>query len=368
VELAFYEQPDGVLVAACRKSFLHTYLAPFVQTGLAVRWVVPSVIGLWASVTAPPSESWGLIELRGNPERWLAATLALGKGRHLRLVHSVPFNGDGAERLTDELQRAFALYHRSFSEPITRLFAVGDGALLGDVSAHLARTLQLSVEDLPLAAEGNNTAERVLSTIAATVPALPASASFPPPQPEPALAWRRLEERLIGAVAVLAVVGLVAALMLSSRARALQTQVAEKQTENAQLEQALNRLDAGAYATKVQAMEQLWRQVTDPRNDPLEVLYAVSKALPASAWVTEMAFLRDGQVVLRGSALSHGAVADAARALSSTFVADNRPLFVEVQTNFANARTEGGKTFVDFQITGWLRERNLRGQRQVQRP
>ncbi len=106
----------------------------------------------------------------------------------------------------------------------------------------------------------------------------------------------------------------------------------------------------------------------DPRNDPLELLYWISKALPTSVWVTELAFLRDGQVVIRGSALSHSAVTDATRALSDLRIEKDKPLFAEVLTNYANARTVADRTLVEFQITAWLRERTTLRQRQVLRP
>lgn len=48
VELAAAEQPDGLFVIACRKGFLHAYLTPLLQAGLTVRWILPSILGLWA--------------------------------------------------------------------------------------------------------------------------------------------------------------------------------------------------------------------------------------------------------------------------------------------------------------------------------
>jgi hypothetical protein len=228
-------------------------------------------------------------------------------------------------------------------------------------------------DELPLPADGITVAERMLTSIAEAMCRHLARKSFSLPtfaplQPEPTLRWRRLEEQLIGAAAALIVVGLVAAILFTSRARHLQTLVSQKQAEVTQLQQTLTQMTKGDYTSKLQGMEQLWRQVNDARNDPLEALYAISKTFPASAWVTEWVFLRDGQVVLRGSALSHGAVADVARALTQATVGNGQPLFTEVQTNFANARTEGEKTVVDFQITGWLRERSVSARRQVWRP
>ncbi|MFN3422973.1 MAG: hypothetical protein ACK40X_14765, partial [Armatimonadota bacterium] len=85
IELAFSEQPEGVWVAAVRKSFLHTYLSPFVQLDLPIRWVVPSIVGLWFSIQKPPNGSWGILELRGNREKITGATIAIGAAERLRL-------------------------------------------------------------------------------------------------------------------------------------------------------------------------------------------------------------------------------------------------------------------------------------------
>jgi hypothetical protein len=375
VELAGVEQPDGLFVVACRKGFLHAYLTPILQAGLTVRWVLPSIVGLWAFAAEKVSESWALIELRGNRDGLTTATIAMGRGESLRLVLPIPLNGqEGAEKvLAGEAQRAFALYHRLFGEPIQRLFVVGDGQRWGLSLTPLFQLTGLMGDELPLPADGITVAERMLTSIAEAMCRHLARKSFSLPtfaplQPEPTLRWRRLEEQLIGAAAALIVVGLVAAILFTSRARHLQTLVSQKQAEVTQLQQTLTQMTKGDYTSKLQGMEQLWRQVNDARNDPLEALYAISKTFPASAWVTEWVFLRDGQVVLRGNALSHGAVADVARALTQATVGNGQPLFTEVQTNFANARTEGEKTVVDFQITGWLRERSVSARRQVWRP
>ncbi|MFA0733085.1 MAG: hypothetical protein LKKZDAJK_000158 [Candidatus Fervidibacter sp.] len=377
VELAAAEQPDGLFVIACRKGFLHAYLTPLLQAGLTVRWILPSILGLWAFASDKFSESWALIELRGNREGFIAATIAIGKGEGLRLVLSLPLNGqEGAEKvLAEEIQRSLALYHRLFGEPVQRLLIVGDGQRWLLPLTSLFQAVDAIGDELPLSTDGTTVAERMLSAVAEGVHRLllrkghPLSLpTFPPPQPELALQWRRLEERLIGATAAFVFVGLAAAIWLTLRAHHWQTLVTQKQGEVAKLQQTLTQMTKGAYALKLQGMEQLWRQVHDARNDPLEVLYALSKTFPASAWVTEWVFLRDGQVVVRGSALSHGAVADVARALTQATVGDGQPLFTEVQTNFANARTEGEKTLVDFQVTGWLRERSPNPRRQVRRP
>jgi Tfp pilus assembly protein PilN len=377
VELAAAEQPDGLFVVACRKGFLHASLTPLLQAGLTVRWVLPSILGLWAFASEKMAESWALIELRGNREGLTAATIAIGKGEGLRLALPFSLNGlkDAERVLTEEIQRAFALYHRLFGEPVQRLLVVGDGQRWQLSLTSLFQAVDATGDELPLPTEGTTVAERMLSAVAEGVQRLLlrkghslALPSFPPPQPEAALQWRRLEERLIGATAALTLVGLATAIWLTSKVHHWQTLVTQKQAEVVRLQQTLTQTTKGDYAVKVQGMEQLWRQVHDARNDPLEVLYALSKTFPASAWVTEWVFLRDGQVVVRGSALSHGAVADVARALAQATVGDGQPLFTEVQTNFANARTEGEKTLVDFQVTGWLRERTPNLRRQVRRP
>ncbi len=364
IELAFAEQPDGVLVAAVRKSFLHTYLSPFVQLDLPIRWIVPSIVGLWMAVKQPPAESWGLLELRGNRERLIGLTIALGTAQRLRLVHTVTLNGGNGEWLQGELNRTLALYHRTFGEPVRQLFFVGDRRWVAEISDPRLP----SAEELPLTAEGNTPAERALSAIATAVGQNPSIMSFPLPQREPALVWRRVEERLVGALAVLAVIGLIAGFVLSSQSRSLKEAVQKEQAALDQQRRELNRLTAGGFSVKVQSLERIWSLAANPRNDPLELLYWISKALPTSVWVTEWAFLRDGQVVLRGSALSHSAVTDAARALSSIELEKGKGLFAEVLTNYANARTVGDRTFVDFQITAWLRERTAPRQRQVLRP
>ncbi|MCS7264304.1 MAG: PilN domain-containing protein [Armatimonadetes bacterium] len=366
IELAFFEQPDGVLVAAVRKSFLHTYLAPFVQLDLPIRWVIPSIVGLWASVRKPPSGNWGILELRGNREHLTGATLALGVGDRLRIVHPISLNGNDGEWLVGELQRTIALYHRTYGEAVGQIFVIGNRRFFEEF---LAGKVLPPMEELTFEAEGNTPFERALSAIASAVSSAPSILSFPPPEREPALVWRRVEERLVGAFAVLAFIGLIAGFAISSQVKLAKEQVnAEQEVLNRQKRE-LNRLMADSFSQKVTSLEQIWRIVADPRNDPLELLYWVSKSLPASVWVTELAFLRDGQVVLRGNAISHSAVTDAARALSELEVEGGRRLFAEVMTNYANARTVANKTVVEFQITAWLRERatTLR-QRQVLRP
>ncbi len=365
IELAFAEQPEGVLVAAVRKSFLHTYLAPFTQLDLPVRWVVPAIMAEWISVSSPPTTSWGLLELRGNRERLSGATIALGTGNCLRLVHPVLLNGNNGEWLVGELLRTLALYHRTFGEAVRHLFVIGNRQWLEEVEN--ARSFP-PMEELPLLGEGNTPAERLLSTVSLVVSQHPDLMSFPPPQREPALVWRRVEERLMGASAVLAFLGIIAGFIASTQLSALREQVRTEQTLLAQQRRELNHLTAKGIGVKVQSLEQLWRTVANPRNDPLELLYWVSRALPTSVWITEWVFLRDGQVVLRGSALSHAAVTDAARALSEVEIDKGKPLFVEVLTNYATTRTTADRTFVDFQITAWLRERLTPRQRQVLRP
>ncbi|MCS7186835.1 MAG: PilN domain-containing protein [Armatimonadetes bacterium] len=365
IELAFSEQPEGVLVAAVRKSFLHTYLSPFVQLDLPVRWVVPSIVGLWISIQKPPTGGWGILELRGTREKVTGATIALGSAERLRLIHTISLNGGNGEWLVGEIQRTLALYHRTFGETIARIFVVGNKSLISELEG--VRGLP-PMEELPLEAEGNTVSERVLSAIAYAVISNPNILSFPPPEREPTLVWRRLEERLVGALAVLAVIGFIASFAFSSRTSSLGEQVKSAQNLLAQHKRDLERLTAGDFGKKVQSLEQIWKMAVDPRNDPLELLYWVSKALPTSVWVTELAFIRDGQVVLRGSALSHSAVTDAARSLSELELDKGKPLFIEVLTNYANAKTVADRTLVEFQITAWLRERTTQRQRQVLRP
>lgn len=365
IELAFSEQPEGVLVAAVRKSFLHTYLSPFIQLDLPIRWIVPSIVGLWLSVQKPPTGNWGILELRGNRERITGATIALGNAEKLRLIHTISLNGGNGDWLVGELQRTLALYHRTYGETVTQIFVVGSRSLLSEVEGFKSLP---PMDELPLEAEGNTVAEKVLSAIAHAVVSNPNILSFPPPEREPALVWRRLEERLVGALAVLAIIGFIVGLIFSSRTGALKEQLKSTQSALAQQKRELNRLTAGDFGKKVQSLEQVWSIVANPRNDPLELLYWISKALPTSVWVTELAFIRDGQVVLRGSALSHSAVTDAARALSDLELDRGKPLFAEVLTNYANARTVADRTIVEFQITAWLRERTTQRQRQVLRP
>jgi len=365
IELAFSEQPEGVLVAAIRKSFLHTYLAPFVQLDLPIRWVVPSIVGLWLSAQRPPTGSWGILELRGNRERVSGATIALGSADRLRLIHTISLNGGNGNWLVGEIQRTLALYHRTYGETVNQIFVVGNRSLLSDVEGFKVLP---PMDELPLEAEGNTVAEKVLSAIAHAVVSNPNVLSFPPPEREPALVWRRLEERLVGALAVLAVIGFIVGFAFSSRTGALREEVKSAQSLLEHQRRELSQLTAGDFGKKVQSLEQIWSTVANPRNDPLELLYWISKALPTSVWVTELAFMRDGQVILRGSALSHSAVTDAARALSDLELDKGKPLFAEVLTNYANARTVADRTLVEFQITAWLRERTTQRQRQVLRP
>lgn len=363
IELAFYEQPEGVLVAAVRKSFLHTYLSPFTQLDLPIRWIVPSIIGLWFSVQQPPSGSWGICEVRGSGERISGVTIALGAAELLRLVHTIALNGNDGEWLTGELQRTLALYHRTFGEPVTQLFFVGDGI------SELEGLRALSqMDELPLSGEGNTVSERVLSAIAKAVISKPSILSFPAPQQEPALFWRKVEERLVGALTVLAATGLIVGFVFSSMTGPLREEIKSSQNLLNQQRRQLKQLTARDFGAKIQILERVWGAITDARNDPLELLYWISKALPASVWVTEFAFVRDNQVVLRGNALSHSAVSDAVRALSELEISGNKPMFPEVLTNYANARTIADRTLVEFQITAWLRERTTQRQRQVLRP
>ncbi len=366
IELAFFEQTEGVLVAAVRKSFLHTYLAPFVQLDLPIRWIVPSIIGLWLSVRKPPSGNWGILELRGNREQLTGASIALGFNERLRIVHTITLNGNNGEWLIGELQRTVALYHRTYGEAIDQIFVIGNRRFLDEF---LSGKVLPPMDEFPLETEGNTPFERALSAIANTISSAPSILSFPPPEREPAFVWRRVEERLVGALAVLALVGLIAGFSVSSQGRIVKEQIAAEQEVLNRQRRELNRLTAGNFSQKVQSLEQIWQIAADPRNDPLELLYWVSKALPTSVWVNEMAFLRDGQVVLRGNAVSHSAVTDAVRTLSELEIVTGKRLFAEVMTNYANARTIADKTLVEFQITAWLRERatTLR-QRQVLKP
>ncbi len=365
IELAFSEQPEGVWVAAVRKSFLHTYLSPFVQLDLPIRWVVPSIVGLWFSIQKPPTGSWGILELRGNREKITGATIAIGTAERLRLIHTISLNGSNGEWLAGEIQRTLALYHRTYGETVTQIFVVGNRNLLDGVEGIKALP---PMDELLLDVEGNTVAERFLSAIAHAVVSNPDILSFPPPKLEPAVVWRRLEERLVGALAVLAVIGFIVGFAFSARTSALKEQVKSVQSTLTQQRRELNQLTVGDFSKKVQSLGQIWSTIAAPRNDPLELLYWISKGLPTSVWVTELAFMRDGQVVLRGSALSHSAVTDAARALSDLELDKGKPLFTEVLTNYANARTVADRTFVEFQITAWLRERTTQRQRQVLRP
>ncbi|MFN4178916.1 MAG: hypothetical protein ACK4I8_01265 [Armatimonadota bacterium] len=365
IELAFSEQPEGVWVAAVRKSFLHTYLSPFVQLDLPIRWVVPSIVGLWFSIQKPPTGSWGILELRGSREKITGATIAIGAAERLRLIHTISLNGNNGAWLAGEIQRTLALYHRTYGETVTQIFVVGNKNLLDEMEGIKALP---PMDELLLDTEGNTSAERILSAIAHAVVSNPNILSFPPPEREPALVWRRLEERLVGALAVLAVIGFIVGFAFSARISSLKEQVKSAQSNLNQQRRELNQLTAGDFGKKVQSLEQIWSTVAAPRNDPLELLYWISKALPTSVWVTELAFIRDGQVVLRGSALSHSAVTDAARALSDLELDKGKPLFTEVLTNYANARTIADRTLVEFQITAWLRERTTQRQRQVLRP
>lgn len=366
IELAFLEQPDGVLVAAVRKSFLHTYLAPFVQLDLPIRWVIPSVVGLWISVRKPPSGNWGILELRGNKENLTGASIALGLGNRLRVVHSISLNGSNGEWMVSELRRTIALYQRTYGETVEQIFVIGNRHFF---DKFMGDKVLPTMEELTLEAEGNTPFERALSAIAVAVASAPSILSFPPPEREPALIWRRIEERLVGALAVLAFAGIIAGFAISSQVKLTKEQINAEQEVLSRQKRELKRLTSDNFSQKVQSFEQIWQRLKEPRNDPLELLYWLSKSLPTSLWVTEIVFLKDSQVILRGNAVSHSAVTDAVRVLSELEIEGGKPLFAEVMTNYANAKTLADKTLVEFQITAWLRERTttLR-QRQVLRP
>lgn len=366
VEFAFWERLEGVFVTACRKGFLHTYLSPLTQLGLTAHWVVPSLPGLWVS-QAPEmaGRTWALLEVRGSRERLTSATIAVGKGESLQLVHPIVFDGGGKEGLVEEVQRVFALYHRTFGDPVTQLFIAGEWHGSPKEEELFLQGLGLSPTPFPLPETGRTGGERLLAAVARAVLNAPkALPTFPSPRPELTLHWRRFEERLVGAVAVLLLIGFIAAVWLSGQVHEKTSLLQRERERVARLRQILRGLQPTPMKAQLQNLGRVWERVRDRRNDPLEILYWISKALPTSVWVTEWAFLRNGQVILRGSALSHAAVAEATRALEGIKLKGGGSLFTEVVTNYARARESGQKTFVDFQVTAWLRERRpLQGRR-----
>ena len=97
-------------------------------------------------------------------------------------------------------------------------------------------------------------------------------------------------------------------------------------------------------ATTTVMMQKIVDDLQARKNSPIDILQQLSEGLPKSCWLSELRFEAGKTVVLRGSALSNSAVADAVQLLS------NSPRFQTVSPDYSNLSRTPGSSYYDFQI------------------
>ncbi|MCS7223363.1 MAG: PilN domain-containing protein [Armatimonadetes bacterium] len=357
VVVASQTYPEGILVAACRKAFLLSYLSPFLKAGLSVRKVVPSLMGLWACISDASGEPSTLMEIRSPTNGLIRVSIAVGsKGVPYRM-HSFAFQKEESGTLVTELRRVLAEFQRMSGESVASLFLAGDQGVDEEVLRQIEQRLDLRVERLADRGWGLTIWENLLALIGEQVVRNGNILSFPLPEPEPSVVIRQTWERVTLWSALATFLGLILALIFNWQNRSVAAAVDQLNRDIAAKRQLLARLQKEIPTARLESLQRLAYEKGDPRHHPLDILYYLSKSLPKSVWITELSYLRGSQVVIRGTAVSHPGVTDAAHSLADLRLPGGSRLFAEVQTNYARTVTSGEKTQVEFQITAWLKER-----------
>jgi Tfp pilus assembly protein PilN len=125
-------------------------------------------------------------------------------------------------------------------------------------------------------------------------------------------------------------------------------------SELAELKSKISHVKTDTNKTRpgLEATTAMMRKIVDDlqarKNSPIGILEQLSEGLPRSCWLSELRFEAGKTIVLRGSALSNSAVADAVQFLS------NSPRFQSVSPDYSNLSHNPGSSSYDFQIKSTL--------------
>ncbi len=357
--------PDGTYLTACRKGYLLSYLSAIVKAQLSVKGIVGSAVALWSGLCGGSSEGQALLELRSPVNGLVRATVAAGRGPLPQLIHSFAFDRGEEGRLAPELFRLLAEFQRSTGILPASLTVAGDQVLSDSHLNLLERQLSLKVEWAPEGGWGLSPEDALLAIIGQAVARTPDILSFPVPEPEPSWVAQQTWERVSILSSVAAIIAIALGLFFSWQNRLMDAAVQQMAWDISAKSSLLTRLEKETPKVQIESLQRLADEKNDPRHSPLDLLYWVSKSLPKSVWVQQFSYLRGSQAMFRGTSVSHPGVTDAAHALADLRLPDGTRFFTEVQTNFANTVAVSERTQVEFQITGWLRERTRPAGRQV---
>lgn len=384
-----------VLIGACRKSFVRSCLIPVERAGCKSNFALPAAFGLWSAIQKDADSPIAGIDVR---ER--TTDIVIGSGDHPRIARSITIGIDdlfeakanelnisieeaqsrqadegvevtGAQsaswldRLSDELKRTLQIYERENENGrVGRLFIAGSGSLTKNLSEELSTRLNVDVERLnPMRViESDKGYEpNELSLMAAAVGTAVDVADgtpiidFTPQNDDVSELARKVWTYAPIALAALIALELVAFGFFHVQGTSLKGRLGDWEDTLSRSRQSLRDV-AGVrdMPKRVEEMEDLVARVHDSRADWLEFLKVLSQRLPASVWLNEISCAKNRAVVLRGSALSHSAVADATRSMRRLAVPKNGSavrLFADVRADYANTVERSDKAVVDFQLT-----------------
>lgn len=313
-----------VMIVAARKSLVQEILAAFDRAGLDVSRVTVSSLALAEHLHNVPVST---AICRLDEAHVDLAVASAGRVLFSRAVELLepPVTTEGVEMLASEIGRSLAAYQTEYrTQPVERVLLVSDGDGGDGLAQTLSSILQIEVEPLPtdgVAGRSKGAAPMALGmALHEAADPLAQVNLLPPERVAKKLEARRKKVSRVAAALVVLVLALGG--WFAMRAVEAQRQEARKAAyQNARL----RRIEPIVKKAQEEA-EQLRRVYLTVnyglgRDRPVvDVVKAISDALPRKEgiYLTQLAFDRNGPVVLHGNAGSQEAVTEFLTALQGT--------------------------------------------------
>jgi len=272
-----------------------------------------------------------------------------------------------------ELVKTAQVVKQSIGEEMKRILLCGDGAVLPNISEWIGKRLGVNVLQLDASKVGVWTKGLVSQnellplvgaigaarTLAMHIPSI----NFMPHLREgffiaPKLI-RYVTPVLLALNLVLIAVGLHCNLKLTKLRGDAEKLVMAIEEKRAELRSELVSNDLPVIVSK---MKEAVSKFGDIRSDLLELLYKLSMVLPKDAWLSELEYRRDSEVIIRGVAPSYRVLDEIVNAIRGMKADEGGkvPLFSEVVVTSAIGRQMAGRTLIDFRLMCSFRQTQRR--------
>lgn len=154
---------------------------------------------------------------------------------------------------------------------------------------------------------------------------------------------KRKQITLISTFAMGAVLLFIVFLIGQSGIKAKSAELDDLKTQIKAVKRDSGHIDSGVTSNAA-SIKKIVSTLQDKKYSPVEILRTFSIDLPKSCWLSEFRFESGKSVILRGSALSDSAVADA------LYVISNSTIFENVSLDYSNLGKSADKSIYEFQI------------------